>query len=129
MNRQLPYLVGNVVELLDVSPDEEVRPVAQRGSPTQPLLTPMCSPQAEEDGGHVDLDSQRKGKCAVIKTSTRQTIFLPVIGLVEPEELKPGDLVVRVWSCPRFVVRLSPVWLVFQTRSRLCPRALSLSPL
>lgn len=28
--------------------------------------------QAEEDGGHMDLDSQRKGKCAVIKTSTRQ---------------------------------------------------------
>ena len=28
--------------------------------------------QAEEDGGHTDLDSQRKGKCVVIKTSTRQ---------------------------------------------------------
>ena len=27
---------------------------------------------AEEEGGNVDLDSQRKGKCAVIKTSTRQ---------------------------------------------------------
>merc|ERR550539_1123584 len=26
-------------------------------------------------------------------TSTRQTYFLPVIGLVEPEKLKPGDLV------------------------------------
>ncbi len=29
----------------------------------------------------------------MIKTSTRQTYFLPVIGLVEPEEMKPGDLV------------------------------------
>jgi hypothetical protein len=28
--------------------------------------------QGEEDGAVVDLDSQRKGKCAVIKTSTRQ---------------------------------------------------------
>ena len=28
--------------------------------------------QGEEDGANVDLDSQRKGKCAVIKTSTRQ---------------------------------------------------------
>ena len=27
---------------------------------------------AEEEGANVDLDSQRKGKCAVIKTSTRQ---------------------------------------------------------
>ena len=30
--------------------------------------------QLEEDGGHTDLDSQRKGKCVVIKTSTRQVI-------------------------------------------------------
>ena len=29
----------------------------------------------------------------MVKTSTRQTYFLPVIGLVEPEELSPGDLV------------------------------------
>lgn len=47
-----------------------------------------------EEGANVDLDAQRKGKCAVIKTSTRATYFLPVIGLVEPEFLKPGDLVV-----------------------------------
>lgn len=87
----------------------------------------------EEDGSVVDLDAQRKGKCAVIKTSTRQasyillmwpskffylillsfkakiipliwvilnvsciylqTYFLPVIGLVDAEKLKPGDLV------------------------------------
>ena len=50
--------------------------------------------EAEEEGANVDLDSQRKGKCAVIKTSTRQTYFLPVIGLVDPEDMKPGDLVV-----------------------------------
>ena len=49
--------------------------------------------KAEEDGANVDLDSQRKGKCAVIKTSTRQTYFLPVIGLVDAEKLEPGDLV------------------------------------
>eukprot|EP00038_Savillea_parva_P007394 m.169879 g.169879 ORF g.169879 m.169879 type:complete len:428 (+) comp13157_c0_seq1:101-1384(+) len=71
MNKQLPYLVGNVVELLDVEPEE--------GS--------------AEDGANVDLDSERKGKTAVIKTSTRQTIFLPVIGLVPAEKLKPADLI------------------------------------
>uniref|UniRef100_A0A0X3P752 AAA+ ATPase domain-containing protein n=2 Tax=Schistocephalus solidus TaxID=70667 RepID=A0A0X3P752_SCHSO len=70
MNKALPYLVATVVELLDVEPDDE-----------------------EEDGANIDLDSQRKGKCAVVKTSTRQTYFLPVIGLVPAEELKPGDLV------------------------------------
>ena len=72
VNKTLPYLVSNVIELLDVDPEES---------------------GVEEDGAHVDLDSQRKGKCAVIKTSTRQTYFLPVIGLVETEKLKPGDLV------------------------------------
>lgn len=71
VNKTLPYLVSNVVELLDVEPDD----------------------QAEEDGAHVDLDSQREGKCAVIKTSTRQTYFLPIIGLVDAEDLTPGDLV------------------------------------
>ncbi|RPA87424.1 putative 26S proteasome regulatory particle chain RPT5 [Ascobolus immersus RN42] len=70
-NRQLPYLVGNVVELLDMDPDAE----------------------AGEDGANIDLDAVRKGKSAVIKTSTRQTIFLPLIGLVDHEKLKPGDLI------------------------------------
>ncbi|KAI0076297.1 26S proteasome subunit P45 [Panus rudis PR-1116 ss-1] len=68
-NKVLPYLVGNVVEILDVDPE------------------------GEEDGANRDLDSMRKGKCAVIKTSTRQTVFLPLIGLVPPEKLKPGDLI------------------------------------
>ncbi|CAM8927029.1 hypothetical protein QQ045_023145 [Rhodiola kirilowii] len=71
LNKQLPYLVGNIVEILEMNPEED----------------------AEEDGANVDLDSQRKGKCVVLKTSTRQTIFLPVVGLVDPDTLKPGDLV------------------------------------
>ena len=52
----------------------------------------LHAPQ-QEDGAAVDLDSQRQGKCVVLKTSTRQTIFLPVVGLVDAETLKPGDLV------------------------------------
>ncbi|EEQ27822.1 26S proteasome regulatory subunit 6A [Microsporum canis] len=70
-NRQLPYLVGNVVELLDLDVEEE----------------------AAEEGANIDLDATRVGKSAVIKTSTRQTIFLPLIGLVDHEQLKPGDLI------------------------------------
>lgn len=50
-------------------------------------------PDGEEDGAARDNDSERKGKCAVVKTSTRQTVFLPLIGLVPPEKLQPGDLV------------------------------------
>lgn len=50
-------------------------------------------PESEEDGANQDLDSMRKGKCAVIRTSTRQTVFLPLIGLVPADELEPGDLI------------------------------------
>ncbi|KFG47986.1 26S proteasome regulatory subunit, S6a family AAA ATpase, partial [Toxoplasma gondii GAB2-2007-GAL-DOM2] len=50
LNRQLPYLVANVVELFDSEDAEE----------------------EEEDGAVGDIDAQRKGKCVVIKTSTRQ---------------------------------------------------------
>ena len=68
VNKTLPYLVSNVIELLEL---EET---------------------AEEEGANVDLDAH-KTQCAVIKTSTRATYFLPVIGLVDPTEMKPGDLV------------------------------------
>mmetsp|Transcript_30730 Transcript_30730/g.48349 ORF Transcript_30730/g.48349 Transcript_30730/m.48349 type:complete len:438 (-) Transcript_30730:56-1369(-) len=71
LNKQLPYLVGNVVEMLEMEPEEE----------------------EEEDGAAADVDAGRKGVSAVIKTSTRQTIFLPIPGLVPTEELKPGELV------------------------------------
>lgn len=52
-------------------------------------------PTAEslEEGANIDLDATRVGKSAVIKTSTRQTIFLPLIGLVDSNSLKPGDLI------------------------------------
>ncbi|CAE8603590.1 unnamed protein product, partial [Polarella glacialis] len=70
LNRQLPHLVANVSEILDLPHDED-----------------------EEDGGMVDVDSARDGKSIVVKTTTRQTIFLPVIGLVEAEDLQPNDLV------------------------------------
>lgn len=49
--------------------------------------------ESAEEGANIDLDATRVGKSAVIKTSTRQTIFLPLIGLVDPEKLKPGDLI------------------------------------
>jgi 26S proteasome regulatory subunit T5 len=70
LNRQLPYLVGNVVEILELEKEDK-----------------------EEDGASADLDAQREGKSCVIKTSTRQTIYLPVIGLVDVKKLRPGDLV------------------------------------
>ena len=50
-------------------------------------------PEGEEDGANRDVEAARQGKSAVIKTSTRQTVFLPMIGLVPAEQLKPNDLI------------------------------------
>lgn len=75
LNKQLPYLVANVVEILDNTEED------------------IAEQMEEQDGASVDLDALRRGKSAVVKTTTRQTIYLPVIGLVEPEDLRPGDLV------------------------------------
>lgn len=61
-----------------------------RGFPLQIL---DLDPEGEEDGANRDVDATRKGKCAVIKTSTRQTVFLPIIGLVPAEQLTPNDLI------------------------------------
>ena len=49
--------------------------------------------EEKEAGDATDVDAQRKTRSAVVRTSTRQTIFLPVPGLVDPQELKPSDLV------------------------------------
>mmetsp|Transcript_10828 Transcript_10828/g.18097 ORF Transcript_10828/g.18097 Transcript_10828/m.18097 type:complete len:434 (-) Transcript_10828:45-1346(-) len=70
MNKKLPYLIGHIVEVLDLAKEE-----------------------VEQDGASVDLDAEREGKSCVIKTSNRQTIYLPVPGLIDLDEVKPGDLV------------------------------------
>eukprot|EP01138_Halocafeteria_seosinensis_P016122 gb/GECG01016451.1/.p1 GENE.gb/GECG01016451.1/~~gb/GECG01016451.1/.p1 ORF type:complete len:451 (+),score=75.67 gb/GECG01016451.1/:1-1353(+) len=70
LNKQLPYLVGHLVELLDLGQEED-----------------------DEDGAIMDEEDQRKNKTAVVKTSTRQTVYLPIIGLVDSSELHPGDLI------------------------------------
>jgi len=75
LNKQLPYLVANVVEILE--------PDAEDG----------LEEEEKESGDALDADATRKTRSAVVRTSTRQTIFLPIPGLVDPDELKPSDLV------------------------------------
>jgi len=74
VNKQLPYLVGNVVEVLEPDAEDGIE-------------------EEDEEGAATDVDAQRKTRSAVIRTSTRQTIYLPVPGLVDVQELKPSDLV------------------------------------
>ena len=68
INTQLPHLIASVAEIFDLEDEEE-------------------------DGSAVKKDKNKKEKGAIIKTTTRQTIFLPVIGIVDPKELKPLELV------------------------------------
>jgi len=75
INKQLPYLVANVVEILE--------PDAEDG----------LEEEEKESGDALDVDANRKTRSAVVRTSTRQTIFLPIPGLVDSDELKPSDLV------------------------------------
>ena len=80
LNKQLPYLVSNVVEILDVSKEDEEE-------------------EQSEAAMDIYVGKGKKGKekefdkCVVVKTSTRQTIFLPIPGLVDTKELHPNDLV------------------------------------
>lgn len=62
LNKQLPYLVSTVVEILDNS-----------------------DPKTKEE--HESL------KTAIIKTSTRSMIYLPVPGLLDVDTLKPTDII------------------------------------
>lgn len=65
LNKTLPFLVAHVVETLTLDEDEW-----SEFSPTR-----------------------RPSKSAVVKTTTRETVFLPVTGLVRASKLKPSDMV------------------------------------
>ncbi|AET40268.1 proteasome regulatory particle base subunit RPT5 Ecym_5527 [Eremothecium cymbalariae DBVPG len=73
-NKQLPYLVANVVEIMDMDGLDDTN-------------------ESVTQGGNLNLDNAAKGYAAVVKTSSRQTVFLPMVGLVNPKKLKPNDLV------------------------------------
>lgn len=73
LNKTLPYLVATVVEILDNDL--------------------MADGEEETDEATGETTATAGSKSAVIKTTTRQTVFLPVIGLVDAEDLTPGDTV------------------------------------
>ena len=86
LNKTLPYLVANVVELLDHSPEELEEMAAERSA----------SNEYGFGGGSAAAAAAEPlppSKAVVIKTTMRQTVYLPVAGLVDTSELKPGDLI------------------------------------
>ena len=93
-NRQLPYLVGIPSSWRVSNARECHRNLGHGYRRWRRGRRYNLDIQGHTDAGaNVDLNDIRKGKSAVIKTSTRQIIFLPIIGLVDPSQLKPGDLI------------------------------------
>lgn len=91
LNKQLPHLVANVSEILDHANLEKDEDYDEQSSTS--TAASSTAPQVTRSLLADDDDNQLDGKAMVVKTTTRQTIFLPVIGLVEPENLKPGELI------------------------------------
>lgn len=71
MQTQLPHLIATVAEIFDLQEEED----------------------ADEGSGVKKSSSGSQGKGAIVKTTTRSTIFLPVIGIVDPKDLRPMELV------------------------------------
>ena len=102
MGKQLPFMVSTVVELV---PDCEagIEDALNTGMTSSTGTKPQAkSAAAGEDKGANGLmplkkktleEEREELTCAVVKTSRRQTVYLPVIGLVPAKELRPGDLV------------------------------------
>ncbi|CAD8111231.1 unnamed protein product [Paramecium sonneborni] len=67
----LPYLVANIVEILDIEAEDK----------------------DQQDQSVTDDYANISGKGVVIKSTTRQTIFLPVTGLLNASQLKPAELI------------------------------------
>jgi len=79
MSTQLPHMVANIGEILDPEEDDEGD---KDGSGFN-----------MQKGANSDKKQEAKQKSLVIKTTGRHTVYLPVPGLVESEDLKPGELV------------------------------------
>jgi len=74
MSTQLPHMVANIGEILEPEEDQD----------------------EGKDGSGFNSNSNKKEepqKALVIKTTGRHTVYLPCTGLVEVEDLKPGELV------------------------------------
>ena len=83
---------GDADVKIDIEEEDPYNP-----SPPKPHIADsifMDNKDDEEDKETSGFTVANKTKKAlVVKTTGRHTIYLPVIGMVEPEELKPGELI------------------------------------
>jgi 26S proteasome regulatory subunit T5 len=93
-NKKLPYLIGHIVEVLDVNRDgSDDASMSSSTTTTTTTATANNNNNNSMGSGVVDDDALYRGKSCVVKTSNRQTIYLPVPGLIDIDSVRPGDLV------------------------------------
>jgi 26S proteasome regulatory subunit T5 len=80
MNTKLPYMVATVGELVDPFEEE-----SKDGS--------GMSNQTSKLKGKALEEAKANAKAVVVKTTSRQSFYLPNTGLLEAKDLKPGELI------------------------------------
>jgi len=80
MNTKLPYMVATVGELVDPLEEE-----SKDGS--------GMSNQTSKLKGKALEEAKANAKAVVVKTTSRQSFYLPNTGLLEAKDLKPGELI------------------------------------
>lgn len=78
----MPYLVANIGEILEVEEEEEKR----EGSGITSHAKAIKKDAKKEE-------EKKMKKAVVLKTTNRATVYLPGFGMIDPEGLKPGDIV------------------------------------
>ena len=104
MGKQLPFLVSTVVELVpdcEAGIEDAINTGAtdKRSQAKRAAQKQQQQQQQQQANGLMPLkkktleEEREELTCAVVKTSMRQTVYLPIVGLVPTKELRPGDLV------------------------------------
>lgn len=79
MSTRLPYMVATVGELLEPIEEEESTGSGMGGG--------NYNPRGKKE------EPKIQNKAVVVKTTSRQSFYLPSSGLIDPKELKPGELI------------------------------------
>lgn len=91
---QMPYLVANIGEILDIEEEDDSR----EGSG----MMMGAKPKKKNEG------EKKMKKAVVIKTTNRQTVYLPGFGMIDPEGLRPGDIIGVNKETSNLIDRLPP---------------------
>ena len=76
----LPHMVASIGEIIDMEDEEDEEDLRQGSGITNQKKSK-------------DKNDQEERKAVVLKTTSRQTVYLPGFGMIDPTGLRPGDLV------------------------------------